>query len=86
MAKTVGLIFTLCFLALANVHAHEVFNVEGDVYCDPCRVQFVTDLSKKMAGNFFKPSTFKIHFTFILATFIIVGKKISLQSFHTLLL
>lgn len=51
MARAIGLTFVLCFLALAN--AQEIFTVEGDVYCDPCRVQFVTDLSKKLAGNQF---------------------------------
>ncbi|XP_057795962.1 anther-specific protein LAT52-like [Salvia miltiorrhiza] len=50
MAKTVGLILAICFLSLAHAHAHDVFNVEGDVYCDPCRVQFVTELSKKLPG------------------------------------
>lgn len=48
MGKTVGLILLICFLGL--VHSRQVFNVEGDVYCDPCRVQFVTDLSKKLPG------------------------------------
>lgn len=52
MAKTVGLILAIWFLTHAHAHAHQVFNVEGDVYCDPCRVQFVTDLSKKLPGGY----------------------------------
>merc|ERR1711925_38386 len=53
MAKAVSLVSVLCILAFATVahcHAPEVFNVEGDVYCDPCRVQFETKLSHKIAG------------------------------------
>lgn len=61
MAKAVGLVFALCIAAIAAV-AHgqqqEVFHVEGDVYCDPCRVQFVTELSQKLTGNFFNLITF----------------------------
>ncbi|CAI9754966.1 unnamed protein product [Fraxinus pennsylvanica] len=53
MAKAVSLVSALCILAFATVahcHAPEVFNVEGDVYCDPCRVKFETKLSHKIAG------------------------------------
>lgn len=52
MAKAVGFIFTLCFV-VAVVHGHEspALHVEGDVYCDPCRVQFVTQLSRKLTGT-----------------------------------
>ena len=51
MANAVGFIFTICFVA-AVVHAQDKLNlqVEGDVYCDPCRVQFVTQLSRKLTG------------------------------------
>ncbi|KAI3457378.1 hypothetical protein Pfo_014041 [Paulownia fortunei] len=53
MAKVVALVSALCILALATV-AHskkrDVFAVEGDVYCDPCRVQFQNALSEKLAG------------------------------------
>ncbi|PIN16566.1 hypothetical protein CDL12_10791 [Handroanthus impetiginosus] len=51
MAKAVALV--LCILAFATIgHGHQqgVFNVEGDVYCDPCRVQFETELSKRLIG------------------------------------
>ncbi|KAL8510110.1 hypothetical protein ACS0TY_017071 [Phlomoides rotata] len=52
MANAVGFIFTLCIFAAAVAHAHEkpAIQVEGDVYCDPCRVQFVTQLSRKLTG------------------------------------
>ncbi|EYU45018.1 hypothetical protein MIMGU_mgv1a015317mg [Erythranthe guttata] len=55
MAKAVALVSVLCIVALAAAsvaHAHQrnVFNIEGDVYCDPCRVQFHTELSKRIPG------------------------------------
>ncbi|KZV27259.1 hypothetical protein F511_04712 [Dorcoceras hygrometricum] len=54
MAKAVALISAFCIIAFAAVTAHahskEVFNVEGDVYCDPCRVQFQTKLSHRLPG------------------------------------
>ncbi|XP_073017194.1 anther-specific protein LAT52-like [Primulina eburnea] len=56
MAKAVALISAFCIIAFAAVTAHahahsqEVFNVEGDVYCDPCRLQFQTKLSTKLPG------------------------------------
>ncbi|KAG8364866.1 hypothetical protein BUALT_Bualt18G0043000 [Buddleja alternifolia] len=51
MAKLVALVSTLCILA-TFVHGHnqEIFNVEGDVYCDPCRVEFETQLSERLTG------------------------------------
>ncbi|KAL2483524.1 Pollen Ole e 1 allergen and extensin family protein [Forsythia ovata] len=53
MAKAVALVSAFCILAFATVahcHATEVFDVEGDVYCDPCRVLFETKLSHKIGG------------------------------------
>ncbi|KAK4420416.1 Anther-specific protein LAT52 [Sesamum alatum] len=52
MAKAVALVSALCILAVAAVvNGHkEKFHVEGDVYCDPCRVQFETELSYHLAG------------------------------------
>ncbi|KAL6535941.1 hypothetical protein OROHE_012785 [Orobanche hederae] len=54
MAKAVALVSALCILAfattIAQCHKHQVFKIEGDVYCDPCRVQFQHDLSYKLAG------------------------------------
>ncbi|KAI3466048.1 hypothetical protein Pfo_022711 [Paulownia fortunei] len=53
MAKSVALASALCFLAIATVahsHLQEVFNVEGHVYCDPCRVQFETELAQRLTG------------------------------------
>ncbi|KAL2552186.1 Pollen Ole e 1 allergen and extensin family protein [Forsythia ovata] len=53
MAKAVALGSVFCILALATLahcHAPEVFDVEGNVYCDPCRVLFETKLSHKIAG------------------------------------
>lgn len=56
MAKAIALVSALCIVALVATvaHAHnQVFNVEGDVYCDPCRVQFQTELSEKLPGNIY---------------------------------
>ncbi|GFZ12400.1 hypothetical protein Acr_23g0007850 [Actinidia rufa] len=54
MAKAVALIAAsaLCVLALASlVQCHnEVFTVEGQVYCDTCRVLFETKVSEYIAG------------------------------------
>ncbi|XP_047964275.1 anther-specific protein LAT52-like [Salvia hispanica] len=51
MAKAGRLVSVLCILAFATVaRSYELFKVEGDVYCDPCRVQFQTPLSKKLSG------------------------------------
>ncbi|XP_022724217.1 olee1-like protein [Durio zibethinus] len=57
MATTPKAIFflasALCFLPLLSiVHAEapEHFFVEGKVYCDNCRAQFVTRISKYIAG------------------------------------
>ncbi|KAL3635368.1 hypothetical protein CASFOL_019915 [Castilleja foliolosa] len=55
MAKAhVSVVLALCVLAsassIAECHKHEVFKIEGDVYCDPCRVQFQSVLSEKLAG------------------------------------
>ncbi|KAL3503129.1 hypothetical protein ACH5RR_037578 [Cinchona calisaya] len=63
MAKGVAIVSALCFLALASI-AHgqdmskvkddvnnaKVFKVEGNVYCDPCRVEFLTSLSTPLKG------------------------------------
>ncbi|KZV54185.1 hypothetical protein F511_36904 [Dorcoceras hygrometricum] len=53
MAKVVALVSAICIiLAISTVaQSHDqVFNIEGDVYCDPCRVQFQTTLSQKLPG------------------------------------
>ncbi|KAK4344577.1 hypothetical protein RND71_034753 [Anisodus tanguticus] len=52
MAKAIVLLSALCIVALANfAHCHpEVFDVEGKVYCDTCRVQFETKLSQNLEG------------------------------------
>ncbi|XP_073053840.1 anther-specific protein LAT52-like [Primulina eburnea] len=53
MAKVVALVSAICItLAISTIaHGHDqVFNIEGDVYCDPCRVQFQTTLSQKLPG------------------------------------
>ena len=52
MAKAVAVVSALCFLALASLaHAQEAFTVKGRVYCDPCRVEFQTSLSKSIEGK-----------------------------------
>ncbi|GAA0187325.1 hypothetical protein Leryth_022296 [Lithospermum erythrorhizon] len=41
----------LCFLSYLNgAQGNNDFFVQGDVYCDPCRAQFVTRLSEKLPG------------------------------------
>ncbi|KAL1537708.1 anther-specific protein LAT52-like [Salvia divinorum] len=51
MAKAACLVSMICIFAFVTVaRAHELFKVEGDVYCDPCRVQFQTSLSTKLSG------------------------------------
>ncbi|KAA8523991.1 hypothetical protein F0562_010578 [Nyssa sinensis] len=53
MAKGAVLVASaLCILAFAGfAHCHdEVFTVEGKVYCDTCRLQFVTKFSQFLAG------------------------------------
>ncbi|KAK7412443.1 hypothetical protein VNO78_03904 [Psophocarpus tetragonolobus] len=42
---------TLCFLSfLGSASAKDKFLVEGTVYCDTCRVQFLTRLSELLEG------------------------------------
>ncbi|KAF3662132.1 anther-specific protein LAT52 [Capsicum chacoense] len=52
MAKAIVLLSALCILAIANfaVAEPEVFNVEGNVFCDTCRLGFVTPLSDAIEG------------------------------------
>ncbi|XP_059664523.1 olee1-like protein [Cornus florida] len=57
MAKAIAFVAsTLCLLALSGLaHADDKkkdakFTVEGKVYCDPCRVEFVTSLSQFLEG------------------------------------
>ncbi|CAJ1961900.1 unnamed protein product [Sphenostylis stenocarpa] len=53
MAKSSIIILasTLCFLSfLGSVCAKESYLVEGTVYCDTCRVQFLTKLSEPLEG------------------------------------
>ncbi|XP_061342763.1 olee1-like protein [Gastrolobium bilobum] len=52
MAKsTIILVSALCFLSFfGSVHCKERFFVEGVVYCDTCRIQFLTKLSELLEG------------------------------------
>ncbi|KAK7247154.1 hypothetical protein RIF29_42031 [Crotalaria pallida] len=53
MAKSAIVIVAsaLCFLSfLGNVYAKERYFVEGSVYCDTCRLQFLTRVSEWMEG------------------------------------
>ncbi|XP_059663938.1 olee1-like protein [Cornus florida] len=57
MAKAVELVASaLCLLALSGlVHGNDKnkdsrFTIEGKVFCDPCRVQFITKLSQFLEG------------------------------------
>lgn len=56
MAKAIMLLSALCIVALANFancHHPETFDVEGMVYCDTCRVRFVTNKSEIIEGTMF---------------------------------
>ncbi|XP_050287287.1 olee1-like protein [Quercus robur] len=50
MAKSIiSLASALCFLSLLGfAHCDSLFSVEGKVYCDTCRIQFVTRISEYM--------------------------------------
>ncbi|XP_055823781.1 anther-specific protein LAT52-like [Solanum dulcamara] len=52
MAKAIVLLSALCVLAVANfaVADFEIFDVEGKVFCDTCRLGFVTSLSDTIEG------------------------------------
>ncbi|KAK6785408.1 hypothetical protein RDI58_018863 [Solanum bulbocastanum] len=52
MAKVIILLSALCALAVANfaVADFEIFDVEGKVFCDTCRLGFVTSLSNTLEG------------------------------------
>ncbi|KAL4627103.1 hypothetical protein ACB092_05G143500 [Castanea dentata] len=52
MAKSIiSLASALCFLSLLGfAHCQSLFSVEGKVYCDTCRIQFVTRVSEYMQG------------------------------------
>ncbi|XP_059282936.1 anther-specific protein LAT52-like [Lycium ferocissimum] len=52
MAKAIVLLSALCLLAIANfaVADFEIFDVEGKVFCDTCRLGFVTSLSDTIEG------------------------------------
>nr|ACU23617.1 unknown [Glycine max] len=50
-AAIIILASTLCFLSfLGSAYARDRFMVEGTVYCDTCRVQFLTKLSEILEG------------------------------------
>ncbi|CAN4117679.1 unnamed protein product [Withania somnifera] len=50
MAKAIMLLSALCIVALVNFANAEVFDVEGKVYCDTCRIQFETRISENIEG------------------------------------
>ncbi|KAK3012519.1 hypothetical protein RJ639_008005 [Escallonia herrerae] len=52
MAKAIALIVSaLCILAIADfAHAHEQYHVQGQIYCDTCRVQFATRIAEPIEG------------------------------------
>ena len=52
MAKsTIILVSALCFISLFHLAScKDQFFVEGKVYCDTCRVQFFTKVSKFLEG------------------------------------
>jgi hypothetical protein len=44
--------FVLCFSSLLiSAYAADYLNVEGKVYCDPCRVEFQTKISEGIPGK-----------------------------------
>ena len=44
---------SLAGFAAADADDFDRFQIQGSVYCDTCRVQFVTRLSKFLEGNIF---------------------------------
>ena len=42
---------TLLHFAAADADDFDRFHIKGSVYCDTCRVQFMTRLSKVLEGN-----------------------------------
>ncbi|XP_068667760.1 anther-specific protein LAT52-like [Aristolochia californica] len=49
--SSVVLVASLCILALvSSVHCEDVLNVEGKVFCDTCRIRFVTRISEYIEG------------------------------------
>ena len=65
MAKSIIILASaLCFLSLLGFAACENrFFVEGKVYCDTCRAQFVTKVSEYMQGNY--PYNQLVPFSFV---------------------
>ncbi|CAN6546297.1 hypothetical protein C1H46_013291 [Malus baccata] len=50
-SNSIVLVSALCFLSLAGVaYCGETLNVHGIVYCDNCRIQFVTRISETLKG------------------------------------
>jgi len=44
--------FVLCFSSLLiSAYAADYLDVEGKVYCDPCRVEFQTKISEGIPGK-----------------------------------
>ena len=44
-------LFSLAGFAAADADDFDLFQIQGSVYCDTCRVQFVTRLSKFLEGK-----------------------------------
>ncbi|KAJ7981815.1 Pollen-specific protein-like protein [Quillaja saponaria] len=53
MARQIAVfaLIAVCLFGFTQAHQEE-FAVQGKVYCDPCRVQFETKLSKSLSGAF----------------------------------
>lgn len=73
MAKLLIVFITsaLCFTKIVNFVAGDAddfdrFNVKGSVYCNTCRVQFITRLSKFLEGSSpFSPFVFVSSYIFL---------------------
>ncbi|KAM7511788.1 hypothetical protein LguiB_010663 [Lonicera macranthoides] len=51
MAKALAFVVSaLFFFALAHAKKESIFQVQGKVYCDTCRVQFETKVSEPISG------------------------------------
>ncbi|KAI4371394.1 hypothetical protein MLD38_019635 [Melastoma candidum] len=50
MRAVIILASALCLFSLGSAYGADRFFVEGKVYCDTCRAQFVTRVSEYMAG------------------------------------
>ncbi|KAL9287312.1 putative pollen allergen Ole e 1 family [Arabidopsis thaliana] len=79
---------SLAGVAIADADDFDRFQIQGSVYCDTCRVQFVTRLSKFLEGKHFHTSIYyTLHIVYVisisaysnLSTLFSIGAKVKLE-------